>query len=1202
MLLRIASFEVQRRLRMISTYVYFTIYFVLGGFWMVLAAGGIPGASVDFGAGGKVFANAPYSLLVLVMLIGFFGTVITAAIAGRATFQDIDHRTTSLFFTAPITKLDYLGGRYLGALASTLLLVPGIALGAWVAAHFPFLDATRIGPAIPFAYLSPYATVLLPNLVLTSALFFALATLGRRMLPVYVGAVVLVLGYLIAGNITGNLENHTLAGMLDPFGLNAVDRVAEYWTIAEKNTRLVPLAGLLLWNRLLWTGVGLALLAFTYARFSFSASARLGGKSAEQAVEQPPAVKLSSFAPTLEFTPRASFAALRELTRLQFKETVKNVFFLVIVLAGVLFVIASGLQVDQLFGTKTYPVTYEVLSVLGGTFMLFLLIIIAFYSGELVWRERDAGLAPIFDALPVKRWVVFTSKLLALMLVQVVLLCVLLASCIALQAAKGYFRFELEVYLKTLFGIRLASLWFLCCLAMLVHVVVNNKYVGHFVMILYFLLGIAMPLVGFERHIYRLGSLPEAPYSAMNGFGHFVWPMVVFQSYWSVLALAFALAANALWVRGADTTWKKRLGLARATLTPRVVVAFGALLVAFAGIGAYIQWNTDHLNPFKSSNIRETERAEYETKYRKWADVAQPKIESVKVAADIFPEERRLHLHGTYALENESNEDISQVAVTVATSATIETMTFGRGERRSLADERLGFYVYDLPAPLHPHEKATLDFALAYVSHGFPDSGSDTHVVYNGTFFTSEACPTLGYNDGVELASDATRHKHDLAPKHLPPAGDAHGSMRNLVASDSNWIDFDATVSTTEGQLAIAPGYLERDWSEGGRRYFHYAMDSKILGIYGFLSARYTVLRDQWSPPADAMPGSQPVTIEIDYQAEHTYDLAGMVKGIKRSLDYYTTKFGPYQHHQVRIVEFPRYEQFAMSLPSTIPFSESIGFIARVDPTKPDDIDYPFYVTAHEVGHQWWAHQVISGNVEGATMLDESLAQYSALMVMKREFGADKMKRFLRYELDRYLRGRSTEKRAEVPLVRVDNEPYIHYAKGSLVMYALQDYIGEDVLDAVLAKFIAAKKFQSPPYTDARELVAAIRAATPPELAYIVEDMFESITLYENRATHATATKRADGRYEVKLDVTAKKLHASELGKESEVPVHDFIDVGVLGKDGKVLALERKTIDSAEASFTLLVDEKPVKAGIDPLNKLIDRAPDDNVMSVDERE
>ena len=34
-----------------------------------------------------------------------------------------------------------------------------------------------------------------------------------------------------------------------------------------------------------------------------------------------------------------------------------------------------------------------------------------------------------------------------------------------------------------------------------------------------------------------------------------------------------------------------------------------------------------------------------------------------------------------------------------------------------------------------------------------------------------------------------------------------------------------------------------------------------------------------------------------------------------------------------------------------------------------DAIDYVFYVTAHEVAHQWWAHQVIGANVQGATML-----------------------------------------------------------------------------------------------------------------------------------------------------------------------------------------------------------------------------------------
>ena len=88
-----------------------------------------------------------------------------------------------------------------------------------------------------------------------------------------------------------------------------------------------------------------------------------------------------------------------------------------------------------------------------------------------------------------------------------------------------------------------------------------------------------------------------------------------------------------------------------------------------------------------------------------------------------------------------------------------------------------------------------------------------------------------------------------------------------------------------------------------------------------------------------------------------------------------------------------------------------------------DDIDYPYYVTAHELAHQWWGHQVAGGNVQGGTMLVETLAQYSALMVMKQKYGEAKMQRFLQYELDRYLLGRSTEQKKELPLSRVENQP-----------------------------------------------------------------------------------------------------------------------------------------------------------------------------------
>jgi ABC-2 type transport system permease protein len=1146
-----------------------------------------------------VLLNTPLSLLLLMMVGGYLGTIITAAIAGRATYKDVEHQSTSFFFTVPISKAQYLGGRFLGAFLCVMVIYPGVALGAALAMNMPFIDATRVGPSMPMAYVSPYFTILLPNLIFTSSVFFALATLLRKMVPVYVGAVILVLGYLVASSITGNLDNKTIASLTDPFGGTAAGLLTEYWTIAEKNTRMVPLTGLFLWNRVLWTGIGVALLALTYVRFSFS-EARAGKPKAPSDEQAPRPAPAQAPTPTLDFSRRAAFGALLTLTRMQLRETVKNVFFLVIVLAAILFVIAVGHQADEIYGTKTWPVTYEVLEVVGSTFTLFIVVIIAFYSGELVWRERDAGLAAIFDALPVPRWVIFTSKLAALMLVQVLLLAVLMVAGVALQASKGYFHFELGQYAETLLLVRLPAFWFLCCMAMLVHVVVDNKYVGHFVVVLYVVVGLVLPILGLEHHLYRLGTLPRWTYSDMNGFGPFVAPIAAFTVYWAALAVVFAIVANALWVRGMEGAVKQRLALAWSTRSRGAATAVACALIVFVGMGAFIFWNTNVRNHYTTSHDTEARQVRWEKNYASWQDLAQPMIEDVKVACDIFPEERRARVKGTYALQNESSQPIPRIVVRVPRGTDIVNIAFGRGEHLTVDDKKLGFYVYDLPAPMAPGDEGRLDFEVTLDSPGFTNGGADTHIVENGTFFNDEVLPHIGYTDGFELQDDADRHKFGLAPKHLPPAGDPKGSSQNYFLADAHWVTLDATVSTSEDQLAFAPGYLEREWTEGGRHYFHYAMSSKILGFYAFLSGRYAVKKDRWSPPPSAMPGSpSDVAIEIDYQAGHEYNLDRMVKSVKQSLDYYTTNFGPYQHHQARIIEFPRYESFAQSFPNTIPFSESIGFIARVDDGKPDDIDYPFYVTAHEVAHQWWAHQVIGGHVQGSTMLSETMAQYSALMVMKHQYGADKMRKFLRYELDRYLRGRSSEKRAETPLVRVENEPYIHYRKGSVVMYALQDYIGEDAVNRALARFVAAHKFKGPPYPDAPELVAAFRQEAPDEYKYVIEDLFETITLYENRAKSATYVKRPDGQFDVTVEVETKKLRASDLGAETQIPMNDYVDVGAVDEDGKALVIEREKVTTPTATFTFTVPVLPAKAGIDPLNKLIDRMPDDNVIKVE---
>ena len=140
--------------------------------------------------------------------------------------------------------------------------------------------------------------------------------------------------------------------------------------------------------------------------------------------------------------------------------------------------------------------------------------------------------------------------------------------------------------------------------------------------------------------------------------------------------------------------------------------------------------------------------------------------------------------------------------------------------------------------------------------------------------------------------------------------------------------------------------------------------------------------------------------------------------------------------------------------------------------------------------------------------------------------------------------------------------------------------------------------FQGPPYTISRDLLAEFRAVTPPESQGLVADLFETITLWENRAISATARDLGGGRYEVTLKVSARKLRADELGRQTEVPMDDLVDIGVFGPKETPLYLARQRVRSGESTIAVQVSGRPEKAGIDPVNKLIDRQPDDNVVDV----
>ena len=675
----------------------------------------------------------------------------------------------------------------------------------------------------------------------------------------------------------------------------------------------------------------------------------------------------------------------------------------------------------------------------------------------------------------------------------------------------------------------------------------------------------------------------------MNGYGHLLRPVLWFDTYWSAFALLLAAAAYLLWPRGSEVTFRARLPEAWRRFSPRLRVASTVVLAGFLALGAFIFYNTSILNEYRTAHDDQLDQANYEKHYKQFASTAQPSVTAIKVAFDLFPEERRLRARGTYTLQNKTAGVIKAIYVSnQPMDRQVQELGIGAQLVTTHSDPRLGFYSFDLKQPLEPGATTTLDFDVTFGERGFKNS-EEMHqgaiIVDNGTFLLGSYLPIIGYQRALELSDDNLRRKFALPPRQRLPNLDDRAALDH--GDGPSWASFDATVSTSADQIALTPGYLRRAWIENGRRYFHYTMDGPVPGLaFALMSARYAVKRDDWKG----------IALEIYYQPGHEYNLERMMQGMKDSLDYCTTHYGPYPQRQLRIVEFPRYQFFAAALPNTIPYSESIGFIWKSDPSNPKDIDVPYYVTAHEVAHQWWGLQVLGANVQGATMLTETMAQYTALMVAKKTYGPQNARRFLQHELEGYLEGRSFERKGELPLLRVEGQEYIRYQKGSLVMYALQDYIGEDNLNSALARYLTQVKYQEPPRTTSRELLKFIAEVTPPQLQYVLDDLFETITLYDNRALSATYRQLPNGQYEVKLRLAAKKLRADSLGNEHEVPLHDLMDVGALDANGTAIAIEKRWIRSNETEVTLVMDRPPVTAGIDPLNKLIDRRPDDNVI------
>ena len=1197
MWLEIMIFELKYRAKRLDTYLYFTILFLFSIVGVDFVYQG-----VDLG---EVKTNAPYVIAHTMAVLSCFFMIITSMIPGVAILRDHEHEMESLMFINPLKKRDYLLGRFLGSFIIVCFVFSGIILGMILGESMSWRNSDALLPFRMMPYIQGFLFVVFPSIFYGSAIFFTTGALTKNLIVVYTQAIF----FFIVLMLSRTIENSFISGILDPFAFAPIQHTVNLWSVPQRNADLLSVDGLLLYNRLFWIIIGLVALGIVYFRFQFIV---VKDKSSKKKSPQNPAAAFAPFSEikmpdlNIKFNWKTSLVQLSHHSVFYCKTMLKEASFWAIVISAMIILLINSINLENSYGISSFPRTYLIIEELQEMSIYFFLIILIFYSGELIWKERTIKLDLIYDALPISDFVSLAGKFIGLMMIFTILTLSLIISGLIFQSVKGFYQFEIELYISGFFLELFPFLVLFSVVSFLIQVLLNSKYISHLMVLLFFILVLIFDKMGFSHNLYQFGGDNLSSYSDMNGYGHFLIPYIYFKSYWILFVFMLFLVAVVFSIRGKETHLKTRWRLAKQRFNASILKMGLVSLILFISLGSFIFYNTNVLNDYWTASKKDNYRADYEKTLKKLTYLPQPKIIAVNLQVELYPSDRDYTVEGYYLLTNKTNQPLQEIHIQkrIDPQAKFEYLKIEGGAKLNEKYKDYHYFIYELDQALEPGDTIEMAFKQSYITEGFVESNPGSKIIHNGTFFNQDYFPTLGYNSSYELESDQTRKQYKLEAKSGRVDRNDPLELQNAKSGDDGYeIDFEIIIGTELSQTAIAPGVLKRKWTEANRNYFHYKMDQAIINFYSIVSADYELFQDQWMQKNDSLERS--VQLEIYHHEGHDYNLHRMMESMQHSLDYFSEQFSPYPYRQMRIMEVPRYVKYAQSFPNSIPYSESLGFM--MDVNDETDIDMPFFITAHEVAHQWWGLQLIAANVKGRKMLLESLAQYSAIMVMKRRFSEDKMNQLIENEMDRYFLGRANDFNPEVPLSEVDKQDYIAYRKGGINLYALQHYISEDSMNLALKRFIRdwngfGGLLQKERYATSADLLEYFKVVTPDSLQYVIEDLFETVTYYDNKMISGHFEELADDLYRVDLELEANKYRRDSLGNEKMIGVDDWVDIGIYGEgeDGneKLIYLKKYRINEGHTRLSIEVNWEPLKMGIDPKHVLIDGDLGDNFIEM----
>ena len=1197
---KVLSFELKYWKTRVYTYVFALIIFLL-----TLLSFSLEGISLG---GDANFINSPYSIMIWYYVLSLILPVFINSFVSSGVTRDFENKFDQILYSLPIHRTEILLGRFVGGLIVIFLIFFTVPLAELIAHYLPWTDKELIGPWRLDAHLHSLFTMVLPNLIIIGSILFLIANWTRSINSSFLGAIAVLVIFNSISGLNDKIDNKTIAALSDPFGFMPILYYTKKWSVYEKNYFLFPLDWKYFLNRILWLS-GAVVLWILALRIHKLSKAKVKEIKDESQRIKPKFTSAIDTKVAKDFSARYFLKNIHFQGTLDFLHIVKSPAFIVTI-GLILMILAmrfigmvqtdSGLS-DRLASTST---TLDILEVV--TKMINYAII--FFSGMLIWKERDAKMNDIYDALPVKTYTIFLGKLCSIIYLVLVYSTILLVIGVCYQLVRGVYDIDWAHYFMELYVVNLFYSITLAILSMFFQVIINNKFVAYFASaIVIFAEPFLFQWLELNNNMIGISpSLPRIVHSNFYGYGMYMTSLIGFIVYWLLIYSVLAFITYWLFVRGRNTKWNERwLELRRRFKSSwAIFILFVAATIGYAGF-MYYQTQIIHLYFGQKESLKR--KAYYEKKFRYLKNHPMPKAMKVEYKIDLRPSERAYSVNGKMWMVNKEDTSIQNIYINNNLNYPFKINI--QGAKLSAEDKEgiVNFQTYALASPLQKGDSLLFEWEYNEINKGIENEVANARLVGNGSFLDyGSFTPNLGYDPSMEISSKSKREKYGLPTKaDFKPTlvrECTHQCMNDYLGGMADWVTIHTEISTDGDQMAIAPGKMIKSWKQNGKNYFEYDLSQPSKFFFSVVSGKYEILKDS----------SHGVQCEVYYIPQHAHNTRVMMNALKKSIAYYSQSFGPYRHPVARIIEFPRFSSFAQAFPGTMPYSEAIGFTANIV-NNPEDINEVFHIVAHEMAHQWWAHQVVGADMQGSEMLSESISEYASLKLLEKEYGLDMASKFLKEANNSYVFSRAFESKKESSLKTVDGQGYIYYQKGSLVLYAIQQLLGEEKINLALSHLIKNYGYKEPPYPNSYALLDEIYLLTPDSLKSQFKAGLEDIVIFESDIKTANVEQLANKKYETTIQFElikraadpnakeVKKIKDIKLGKSEEVAIRDYFDLAVYqnaedkSRYGKLISKQRFFINEKENSIKLISDKKPDKIVIDPYFLHIHKDPEDNI-------